>query len=280
MAHKPSDKSVNAMNKTMASSLFIRFVCARLAPSFFTLCLACTSMWAQKPALTTTKIDTLKTPIPIMGATSKRLPERVVKVDSTSKIPKKEAIVDNSVPTPPKMAEEATAKGVEKPVEKTAKTLEKTADKTVEKKSEKDPLSKTPEKTPTPVVAAPKVVAPDVVAPTQATKTKVNVSPMNAASSGKMGNCIEFYPNKAVISENSIACLKEMSKFLITNKNLKLNVAASLLPTEKAADALALKTERAKTIRNYFIQSGVEASRITVKLSDKMEESPIVMTPQ
>ena len=67
---------------------------------------------------------------------------------------------------------------------------------------------------------------------------------------------------------------------IITNKNLKLNVAASLLPTEKATDALALKTERAKTIRNYFIQSGVEASRIAVKLTDKVEETPIVMTPQ
>jgi acetylornithine/succinyldiaminopimelate/putrescine aminotransferase len=71
-----------------------------------------------------------------------------------------------------------------------------------------------------------------------------------------------------------------MSKFLITNKNLKLNVAASILPTEKVFNTLALKTERAKTIRNFFIQSGVEAARIAVKLTDKTEETPIVLTPQ
>lgn len=217
-------------------------------------------MRAQKPALITTKIDTLKTPIPTMGATTKALPERIIKADSLNKMPKKEAIVANPVPTPPKMAEEATAKGIDKPLENAAKTLDKTA-----------------EKMSSPVVAAQKVVAP---APTQATKTKVNVSPMNVPSAGRMGSCIEFYPNKAVISEGSLACLKEMSKLLITNKNLKLNVAANLLPTEKAADALALKTERAKTVRNYFIQSGVEASRIAVKLTDKVEETPIVITPQ
>jgi outer membrane protein OmpA-like peptidoglycan-associated protein len=291
-------KSVNAMNKTTVQSPSIRLAYVRRGLSFFIFFLACASMWAQKPALKTTKIDTLKTPIPIMGATSKRLPERVVKTDvkadSTSKMPKKEAVADNSVPTPPKMAEEATAKSVDKPVDKSAKTLEKTAEKTVEKATEKGPLSKTTEKMPSPIVAAPKTVAPaptQAVVPTQATKlptqvaktatqTKVNVSPINAPSSGRMGSCIEFYPNKAVISEGSLACLKEMSKLLVTNKNLKLNVAASLLPTEKAADALALKTERAKTIRNYFIQSGIEASRIAVKLTDKMEETPIVITPQ
>ena len=148
-----------------------------------------------------------------------------------------------------------------------------------DKTAEKGPLSKTAEKMPAPVVIAPKVT-PKAAVPAQTTKTKVNVSPINTPNSGKMGNCIAFYPNKAVISENSLTCLKEISKFLVTNKNLKLNVAASLLPTEKAADAVALKTERAKTIRNYFIQSGVEASRIAVKLTDKTEETPIVMTPQ
>ena len=260
----------------MAQSLSIRFAYVRKVLSFSILCLVCTAVWAQKPALVTTKIDTLKTPIPIMGATTRRLPERVVKADSVNKVPEKASIVANPAPMSSKM------------VDKTAET---------------GPLSKTAEKTPSPVVATPKAVvapvtaaptqaaapvaAPVVVAstqaaatPTQASKAKVNVSPINASNFGKMGNCIEFYPNKAVISETSIACLKEMSKFLISNKNLKLNVAASLLPTEKAKDVVALKTERAKTIRNYLIQSGVEASRIAVKLTDKTEETPIVMTPQ
>ena len=297
----------------MVKSPSIRLVQLSFMLSFCIICWPCASMWAQKPALATTKIDTLKTPIPIMGATTKRLPERIAKADSTSKMPKKEAIVANSAPKPPKMENQTTAKGIDKSVVKaTDKTVEKatnkvvngTVEKTVEKTTEKGPLSKTAEKTTSPVVAAPKtvesavaapktvapvivsptqaVIAPTqaVVAPTQTAKIKVNVSPINAANAGKMGNCIAFYPNKAVISENSMACLKEMSQFLITNKNLKLNVAASLLPTEKTTDAVALKTERAKTIRNYFIQSGVEASRIAVKLSDKMEETPIVMTPQ
>ena len=217
----------------MVQSPSIRFACARIALSFFTICLVCTAVRAQKPALATTKIDTLKTPIPIMGATTTRLPDRIVKADSLNKMPEKASIAANPAPTPPKREDKATAKGV----------------------------------------------AP-VAMPTQASKAKVNVSPINTSNFGRMGNCIEFYPNKAVISETSLACLKEMSKFLISNKNLKLNVAASLLPTEKAADVVALKTERAKTIRNYFIQSGVEASRIAVKLTDKVEETPIVMTPQ
>ncbi len=279
------------MNKTRIQSPSMRLVQSSFMLSFCLISLPCAAVWSQKPALVTTKIDTLKTPIPTMGATTKALPERVVKADSLNKMPKKEAIVANSVPIPPKREEKMAAKGIDKGVDKTIekpaeKAVNGTVEKTVEKTTEKAPLSKTTEKTPAPVVAAPKTVAPatastqTVASPTQATKTKVNVSPINTPSPGRMGSCIEFYPNKAVISENSIACLKEMSKLLITNKNLKLNVAASLLPTEKVFDALALKTERAKTIRNYFIQSGVEASRIAVKLTDKVEETPIVMTPQ
>ena len=278
------------MNKTRIQSPSMRLVQSSFMLSFCLICLPYTAVWSQKPAVATTKIDTLKTPIPTMGATTKALPERVVKADSPNKMPKKEAIVANPVLTPPKREEKMTAKGVDKAMGKTTEKAVNgnvTVEKTVEKTTQKAPLSKTAEKTPAPMAAAPKTVAPVVAAPTQtvasptqATKTKVNVSPINTSNSGRMGNCIEFYPNKAVISENSIACLKEMSKLLITNKNLKLNVAASLLPTEKVFDALALKTERAKTIRNYFIQSGVEASRIAVKLTDKVEETPIVMTPQ
>lgn len=117
------------------------------------------------------------------------------------------------------------------------------------------------------------------------TPKNVNVSPMsaispiNASNAGKMGNCIEFFPNKAAISGNSTACLKEISTFLKTNKNIRLAISANVLPTEKVADAVIVKTERAKTIRNFLIQSGIEASRLTVKLNDAKDAAVITLTP-
>ncbi|MDZ7876523.1 MAG: DUF5723 family protein [Saprospiraceae bacterium] len=103
-----------------------------------------------------------------------------------------------------------------------------------------------------------------------------NVSPL---SSGKMGDCIVFFPNKAAITGNSVICLKEISKFLNANKNIKLNITGSILATEKAADGAALKLERAKAIRNFLIQSGVEASRLAVKTGDSVDAA-IIMSAQ
>jgi outer membrane protein OmpA-like peptidoglycan-associated protein len=104
----------------------------------------------------------------------------------------------------------------------------------------------------------------------------VNVSPLG---SGKMGECIVFFPSKAAITGNSAACLKEISKFLISNKNIKLNVTGSILATEKSADGAALKLERAKTVRNFLIQSGVEATRLAVKTGDSTD-SAIILSAQ
>jgi outer membrane protein OmpA-like peptidoglycan-associated protein len=131
----------------------------------------------------------------------------------------------------------------------------------------KAPLSTTPAKTAA-VVAVPKVIEKNI---------NVTIAPVG---SGKMGECIEFYPNKAAISGNSMACLREISKFLISNKNIKLNVSGNVLPTEKVADAAALKTERAKAIRNFLIQSGVEAARLAVKPSTNAGDAPVVLTAQ
>jgi outer membrane protein OmpA-like peptidoglycan-associated protein len=94
-----------------------------------------------------------------------------------------------------------------------------------------------------------------------------------------MGECIEFFPNKAAITGNSAACLKEISKFLISNKNIKLNVTGSILATEKSTDGAALKLERAKTVRNFLIQSGVEAARLAVKTGDSVD-APIILSAQ
>ncbi len=134
------------------------------------------------------------------------------------------------------------------------------------------PLSTTPPKAPA-VVVAPKPSVPTAVEK----PAPIVLSPVG---SGKMGECIEFYPNKAAISGNSLACLREISKFLLANRSIKLNVAGNISDTDKVADATALKTERAKTIRNFLIQSGVEAARLTIKLSDSANAAPIVLTPQ
>jgi hypothetical protein len=116
------------------------------------------------------------------------------------------------------------------------------------KTSTQGPLSTTPQKAATAAVVVPKPTVPVVVEKPKS----VSVAPIG---SGKMGDCIEFFPNK-------------------------LNVAASVLATEKVADATALKTERAKTIRNFLIQSGVEASRIAIKMNDAASVAPITLTAQ
>jgi hypothetical protein len=141
------------------------------------------------------------------------------------------------------------------------------------KSTKEGPLSITPPKAPAATVVTPKPTAPVVV---EKPKT-VTLSPIG---SGKMGECIEFFPNKAAITGNSLVCLKEISKLLMSNKSIKLNVAASVLSTEKVADATTLKAERAKTIRNFLIQSGVEASRIAIKMNATESEAPITLTAQ
>ena len=139
--------------------------------------------------------------------------------------------------------------------------------------SPKGPLSKNGEKAP--ISAMPKPNAPVA----KVTPKNVNVSPINTSNSAKMGSCIEFFPNKAAISDDSRACLKEIGTYLKSNKTLRLAISANVLPTEKVADTVILKTERAKTVRNFLIQSGIEASRLTVKLSDSKDAAAIVLTP-
>ena len=106
----------------------------------------------------------------------------------------------------------------------------------------------------------------------------MNMSPINASNSAKMGNCIEFFPNKATSADDSRACLKEIGIYLKNNKTLRLAISANVLSTEKVTDAVILKTERAKTVRNFLIQSGIEAERLTVKLSDSKDAAAIVLT--
>jgi outer membrane protein OmpA-like peptidoglycan-associated protein len=141
-----------------------------------------------------------------------------------------------------------------------------------EKSAKEGPLSITPPKTPT-VVVAPKPSVPMLAEK----PVPIVLSPVG---SGKMGECIEFYPNKAAISGNSLACLKEISKFLLANKSIKLSVSGNVLSTDKVADPTSLKTERAKTVRNFLIQSGVEPARLTVKLMDNSGAAPVVLMPQ
>ena len=144
--------------------------------------------------------------------------------------------------------------------------------------SPKGPLSKNAEKTPVSAMSKPSAsVAP--VTPRNINVSPMNMSPINASNSAKMGNCISFFPNKAIIADDSRACLKEIGTYLKNNKNLRLAISANVLSTEKVADAVVLKTERAKTVRNFLIQSGIEASRLTIKLSDSKDAAAIVLTP-
>ena len=143
--------------------------------------------------------------------------------------------------------------------------------------SPKGLLSKNGEKAP--IAAMPKPNAPVATVTPKNVNVSPNASPINASNSAKMGNCIEFFPNKATIADDSRACLKEIGTYLKSNKTLRLAISANVLPTEKVADTVILKTERAKTVRNFLIQSGIEASRLTVKLSDSKDAAAIVLTP-
>jgi outer membrane protein OmpA-like peptidoglycan-associated protein len=238
------------MKKVMAHCQTSRIAKVNLAIILFIFCGFCPMTYAQQaPALAKKATDTLPKP-PIKAADVNATSDKTTTTGPLSKTPENVPVVPEVKASAPIIAPEAPAV-VEKPVPE-------------------GPLSKMPKN---------EVTRKAVALPT-APMTRVNVSPMNANNSGKMGNCIEFYTNKAVISDSSRACLKEISKFLITNKNLKINVAASVLPTEKSKDIVALTTERAKTIRNFLIQSGVEPSRLAIKTSEQAAEAPIVMTPQ
>ena len=197
----------------------------------------------------------ISAPKPTVSTTPTTVVKPVVKPTETpTKAP-------TTVVAAPKSTAPTTATTVVKPAETSVKT------------SPQGPLSTTPQKAPTVTVVAPKATVPTVIALPKSLE-------MKPLGSGRMGECIEFFPNKAAISGNSTACLREISKFLMSNKDIKLNVAASVLSTEKTADATALKTERAKTIRNFLIQSGVDAKRIAIKMSDAATDAPITLTPQ
>ena len=143
--------------------------------------------------------------------------------------------------------------------------------------SPKGPLSKNAEKAPILAMSKPSA-SPATVTLKNVNVSPINISPINASNFAKMGNCIAFLPNKSAISDNSRACLKEIGIYLKNNKTLRLAISANVLPTEKVADVVILKTERAKTVRNFLIQSGIEAERLTVKLSDSKDAAAIVLT--
>jgi outer membrane protein OmpA-like peptidoglycan-associated protein len=200
--------------------------------------------------------------------------------ESATKAP---AIVETAKPSAPKVEEKVKESAAKAPV--TIAAPKPSAPKVEEKA--KESAAKAPATIAAPKPSTPKVEekvkesaakAPaTVVKPKPVERTEVvTLSPL---SSGKMGECIEFFPNKPVIMGNSTACLREISKFLMANKNVKLTVTGSILPTEKLTDAAALKLERAKTVRNYLIQSGVEATRLTIKTSDGTGV-PIVLSGQ
>ena len=207
-----------------------------------------------------------------------------------SKSPKNAEMPKNAAATKPKKDELAGPTKVEnlyKPKVESPQIQAKTAGsgvKTTETKkptvetSPKGPLSKNAEKAP--IAAMPKPSAPVATAtPKNVNVSPMNASPINAPNSARMGNCIAFFPNKATISDDSRTCLKEIGTYLKNNKTLRLAISANVLSNEKVADAVFLKSERAKTVRNFLIQSGIEASRLTVKLSDSKDAAAIVLTP-
>ena len=210
-----------------------------------------------------------------------------------SKNPKNVEMPKKAAATKPKKDELAGLKKVEnlyKPKVETPQIQAKTTDtkKPAVETPPKGPLSKNGEKAPISAMPKPSASVATVtpknvnVSPMNASPmnaSPMNISPINASNSAKMGNCIAFFPNKAIIADDSRACLKEIGIYLKNNKTLRLAISANVLPTEKVADAVILKTERAKTVRNFLIQSGIEASRLTVKLSDSKDAAAIVLTP-
>jgi outer membrane protein OmpA-like peptidoglycan-associated protein len=227
------------------------------------------SITPQKaPSTASTAVVAPKPTAPKMDDNKPKAPEKVPNLLENA--PKSTA---PSAATKPQLTPAKAPASVNVAPKPTVQTPTTKVPETPAKSTKEGPLSITPQKAPSAAVVAPKPTVPVVV---EKPKT-VTLSPIG---SGKMGECIEFFPNKAAITGNSSVCLREISKFLMSNKNVKLNVAASVLPTEKVADAMALKAERAKTIRNFLIQSGVEASRIAIKMSDAASDAPIILTVQ
>jgi outer membrane protein OmpA-like peptidoglycan-associated protein len=86
------------------------------------------------------------------------------------------------------------------------------------------------------------------------TKTKISVVSLPN---------VQFEKNKAKLLDSSKEDLDKLAKHLIENKQVKAEIIGHTDGSGEAVDNLKLSQERAESVRQYLIKSGVEASRIT-----------------
>ena len=76
---------------------------------------------------------------------------------------------------------------------------------------------------------------------------------------------ILFATNSSVLTEQSKFIIKEFSKFMVENKNIDIVIQGHTDDLGDAAKNLSLSEERSKSVKNYLISVGIEASRLEAK---------------
>ena len=76
---------------------------------------------------------------------------------------------------------------------------------------------------------------------------------------------ILFATNSSVLTEQSKFIIKEFSKFMVENKNIDIVIQGHTDDLGDAVKNLSLSEERSKSVKNYLISVGIEASRLEAK---------------
>lgn len=106
--------------------------------------------------------------------------------------------------------------------------------------------------------------------------------PMKSVSVGKIFKIdkIEFIRGTANIIPGATMILRRVKDFLILNSNIRIEIQGHVNNESDTGDKTSMKLSklRAKTIRNYFIDSGINKDRMTIK--GYGNSKPVYLSPK
>ncbi len=97
-----------------------------------------------------------------------------------------------------------------------------------------------------------------------ATKKPLVPAPPPVVNVENFADCISFYYEKTTFNSTGYTCLGEMCKYYNAHKNLSIRITGCLLETERVPEPEKLKLNRARAVKNYLVQSGFPATKITI----------------
>jgi outer membrane protein OmpA-like peptidoglycan-associated protein len=102
------------------------------------------------------------------------------------------------------------------------------------------------------------------VAAKPAPKKPLVPAPPPAVNIENFADCISFYYEKTTFNSTGFTCLGEMCKYYNAHKNMSIRITGCLLETERVPEPEKLKLNRARAVKNYLVQSGFPATKITI----------------